>query len=192
MLAGILGTAGVPALGADGVGQLVDEVMVVKTVVKSPPGVVHRRMHFRPPAHPSAHYVFAVIVPHEAQRWHINEGTLHRRIVCESGGRWWAANGPYHGVLQFHANTFARGLSTIRTRRVVLRHRRIRRIRSSVLSVWSDGHTTQHPGRFVRQRLITERWGSIRGNTTWEQIRIGAQALRGISAVRDSEWECRG
>src|SRR3954462_14879252 len=90
MLAGILGTAGVPALGADGVGQLVDEVMVVKTVVKSPPGVVHRRMHLRPPAHPSAHYVFAVIVPHEAARAHISAGALARRISCESGGHWYA------------------------------------------------------------------------------------------------------
>lgn len=196
LLAGILGTVTVPALAEESPGgqQVVSEAVVVKTVVKRPPGVVHRRVRFRPPAHPTASYLFRVIVPYETHRWGADSGTIARRIRCESGGHWWASNGQYNGVGQFARSTQARGLTTIRSYRVRLVERVSRLIHARIYHHWSDGRISRQRGKVVRQRVVVKRVGRISRDylDAWTQVRIMSQAQRGISAVHDSEWECRG
>jgi hypothetical protein len=170
------------------------QASLVKVVVKSPKAVVHRLVHFRPAAHPRSSYVFKVIVPYEAKRWGANVGTISRRIRCESGGNWWASNGAYNGVGQFSASTFWRGLSTIRSLRVRLVTARMRWIHTRVYHYWSNGQVSRERGRVMHQRVIQTRVGRISRaySDAWTQTRIMSQAAAGISAVHDSEWECRG
>ena len=134
------------------------------------------------------------IIRTEARRWRISPHGLTRRISCESGFRWWAGNGPYRGLLQFHATTFYRGMGSIRDRRVRLVRERTRTVRSTRVVRWSDGRVERRRGRRVRQRVIHVYEGRIPRRPemthTWAQVRIGAQAIRGRSAVRSSEWGC--
>lgn len=164
---------------------------VVKLTVERPPRVVHRKAHFTPPARPTPAYVLGVIVPYEAARHGANAYTLHRRIMCESHGHWWAQNGQFSGVLQFAPGTFWRGMTTIGSKSVELVTVRHRSMHSRVYRHWSTGRITRSRGRAVRQTVITRRRGSIGGSVTWLQVRIGAQANAGRSAVHDSEWSCR-
>jgi hypothetical protein len=168
-----------------------EQATVTKLVVKRPPRTVHRVREFRTPTRPTPAYVFNTIVPHEAQRWGASRYVLARRIACESHGQWWATNGQYSGVLQFSPGTFWRGMSTIRSKVVTLTTVKTRRMHSRVYRYWSDGRLTRSKGRIVRQTVVTRLRASIANNTTWLQVRIGAQANAGRSAVHDSEWSCR-
>lgn len=165
---------------------------VVKTVVKRPPRVVHRRARWRVPRRPAPGYVFSTIIPHESARAGVSAARMARRVTCESRGRWSAFSGAYHGVLQYAPSTFTRGLSTIGSRRVVLTSVRVRRMHSRVYRHWSTGRVTRHKGRVRRQRVVVRRRGTMTTDLydAWTQIRIGAQALAGRSAVRSSEWGC--
>jgi hypothetical protein len=117
-----------------------------------------------------------------------------RRIACESGFRWAAGNGPYRGLLQFHASTFYRGMSSIRDRRVRLVRQRVRTVRATRVVRYSDGTVKRRRGRRVKQRVIHVYEGRIPRRPemthTWAQVRIGAQAISGRSAVRSGEWGC--
>ena len=134
------------------------------------------------------------IIRSEARRWRISPQGLMRRIGCESGFRWSAGNGPYRGLLQFHASTFYRGMSTIRDRRVRLVRERTRTVRATRVVRYSDGTVRRRRGRRVKQRVVHVYVGRIPRRPeithTWAQVRIGAQAIRGRSAVRSSEWGC--
>jgi hypothetical protein len=166
---------------------------VVSTTVKRPPKVIHRAFKVKLITHPSQGQVLEII-NHEARLWGVSPAALTRRARCESGLNWWATNGQYQGVLQFGANAFYRGMSTIRTRRYVDTVIRYRRMHSRVYRQWSDGRITRNKGRIVRQQMVIRTVGYIPRNPyiadVYAQIRIGAQALRGISAVRSSEWSC--
>ena len=119
---------------------------------------------------------------------------LARRVGCESGFRWYAGNGAYQVLLQFATGTFYRGLRSIRTRRVVIKRKRTRKVRAVRLVRYSDGHVERKRGRWHRQTVVRIYRGTLprRPGVThgWTQIRIGAQAIRGISGVRSSEWGC--
>lgn len=167
---------------------------VVKKVVHRPPA--HRRVvrRFTPPAHPAPGYVLGVIAPREAARFGARQDVLTCRIRRESGGRYWAANGQYHGVGQFAYSTFTRGLRTM-PHRVELRARLSRLRRSEVVRVYSDGRVSRTAGRYVRQRVLVIRRGRLPRwpvyTHAWAQVRIMAQALVGRSAVASSEWSTR-
>lgn len=152
--------------------------------------VTHR---FRPWARPTPRQVRQIIRV-EAARWHVAPSRLSRRVACESRYRWSAGNGSFRGLLQFHSSTFARGLRTIRTRRVRMVRERTRTARVSRVVRYSDGRVERRRGRPVRQRVVHVYVGTLprRPAVThgWAQLRIGAQAIRGGSAVRSSEWSC--
>lgn len=166
------------------------EATVVSKTVLRPHKVVHRVRRFSVPSHPSQSYVFNVIVPYEAARWGVSAAGLHNRIWCESKGHWWATNGQYSGVLQFAPGTYSRGLGSIGTTKVAVRTTHTHLKRSRVYRKWSDGRLTRSRGRLVRQTVVTTKRGRINGSVSWLQVRIGAQAIRGISAVHSGEWSC--
>jgi hypothetical protein len=168
-----------------------DEVVRTSRVVPARRKVV--RIRFRPWARPSPAKV-RKLIRLEAKRWGIPAGGLSRRVACESGFRWNPGGGPYYGLLQFAPSTFARGLRSIRTRKVVVVKRRTRRVWEKRIVHMSNGEVRREKVRKVRQRVKRVYVGKLprRPAVThgWAQIRIGAQAIRGISAVRSSEWGC--
>ena len=153
--------------------------------------VLHRK--FRPWAKPSPGQV-REIIRNEARRWRVPAASLSRRIACESHYHWWATNGQYSGVLQFAPGTFYRGMSTIKTRKVKIVRSKTRRVHDRRVTHFSDGRKVSRRTTPRRQRLIVVYTGRIPRSpavsNTFAQIRIGAQALRGISAVHSSEWSC--
>lgn len=170
-----------------------EQATLVKKVVKRPPRVVHRRSKFTPWAKPSPAQA-RTIIRLESARYAIPASALARRVACESRFRWWASNGQYQGLLQFSYGTFSRGMGSIGSREVRLVSRKLRRMHSRVYRHWSNGRVTRNRGRIVRQTVVRVRRGWIPRHPVhshgWAQIRIGAQAIRGISAVRSSEWAC--
>ena len=134
------------------------------------------------------------IIRIEARRWHIASSRLARRVQCESRFRWYAGNGAYQGLLQFSSSAFYRGLRTIASRRVKLVRKGSRRVHETKLVHYSDGHVERRRGRSFRQRVYRVYTGTIprRPGLThgWAQLRIGAQAIRGVSGVHSSEWSC--
>lgn len=153
--------------------------------------VVHRK--FRPWAHPTPRQVHEII-NNEARRWGISAAGLSRRVGCESRYRWWATNGQYVGVLQMGANAFYRGLSTIRSHKVKMVRSKSRRVHDARVTHYSDGRKVLRRTTPRRQRLVVVYTGRLPRRPSmshaYAQIRIGAQALRGISAVHSSEWSC--
>ena len=153
--------------------------------------VVHRK--FRPWARPSAGQV-REIIRNEARRWGVSAASLSRRVACESRYHWWASNGQYSGVLQFASGTFYRGMHTIKSRKIKIVRTHTRRVHDARVTHYSDGRKVRRRTTPRRQRLtvvLTARLPRTpRVNNTFAQIRIGAQALRGISAVHSSEWAC--
>ena len=153
--------------------------------------VVHR--HFRPWAHPTPGQV-REIIGSEARRWGISAASLNRRVACESRYRWYASNGQYQGVLQFGSNAFYRGLSSIRSFKVKLVRTKVRKVHDARVTQYSDGRKVRRRTTPRRQRLIVVYTGRLPRRPTisnaYAQLRIGAQAIRGISAVRSSEWSC--
>jgi hypothetical protein len=153
--------------------------------------VVHRS--FRPWAHPTPGQV-REIIRNEARRWGVPAASLSRRVACESHYHWWATNGQYSGVLQFAPGTFYRGMHTIKSRRVKIFRSKSRRVHDRRIVHLSDGRKVNRRTTPRRQRLIVVYTGRIPRSpavsNTFAQIRIGAQALRGISAVHSSEWSC--
>jgi hypothetical protein len=153
--------------------------------------VIHRK--FRPWAHPTPGQV-REIIRNEARRWGVSAASLSRRVNCESRFRWSATNGQYQGVLQFSANAFYRGLHTIRTHRVKIVRTKSRRVHDARITHYSDGRQVRRRTTPRRQHVTVIYNGRLPrhpgiGNA-FAQIRIGAQALRGISAVHSSEWAC--
>jgi hypothetical protein len=153
--------------------------------------VVRRR--FRPWSRPTPGQV-REIIRNEARMWRVPAASLMRRVGCESQFHWWASNGQFQGVLQFGPDAFYRGLTTIRTHKIKIVRSKVRRVHEAQITHYSDGTTVRRRTTPRRQRVVVvyaarlPRRPSI-GNT-FAQIRIGAQALRGISAVSSSEWSC--
>lgn len=166
---------------------------VVKLIVKRPPRTVYRRARLHLQPHGSVAYVLHAI-NREAAMWGVSAAALRNRAYCESKWRWWATNGQYIGVLQMGANAFYRGVASIRTRKVVEVSVSKRRMHSRVYRHWSDGKITRSRGRVRRQTVVTTRHATLPKQPSMSnvdvQLRIGAQALRGISAVHSSEWSC--
>jgi hypothetical protein len=166
---------------------------VIKVENKKAPRkkVVHRK--FRPWARPTSGQV-REIISNEARRWGVSAASLSRRVACESHYHWWATNGQYSGVLQFSAGTFYRGLHTIKSRKVKIVRSKMRRVHDARVTHYSDGRQIRRRTTPRRQRLVVVYTGRIPRSpavsNTFAQIRIGAQALRGISAVHSSEWSC--
>lgn len=189
-----LAPAAATSFAADAAGsQPTAQASVVKVERKIPPRrkVVHRK--FKPWAKPSPRQARAIIRA-EAARWRIAPSRLAARVACESRFHWWASNGQYQGLLQFSYGTFARGLRTIGDRKVRLTRQKLRTVRETRVTYYSDGHTERKPGKARRQRLVVIYTGMLPRNPAhshgWSQLRIGAQAIRGISAVHSSEWSC--
>src|SRR4051794_5103830 len=153
--------------------------------------VVHRK--FRPWAKPSPGQV-REIIRNEARRWGVSAAGLSRRVGCESHYHWWASNGQYQGVLQFSPGTFYRGLSSIRTHKVKIVRSKSRRVHDARVTHYSDARKVSRRPTPRRQRLVVVYTGRLPRrpsmSNAYVQLRIGAQALRGISAVHSSEWSC--
>jgi hypothetical protein len=153
--------------------------------------VVHRK--FRLWARPTAGQV-REIIRNEARRWGVPAASLSRRVACESRYHWWATNGQYSGVLQFSSNAFYRGMHTIKSRKVKIVRSKSRRVHDRRVTHFADGRKVSRRTTPRRQRLVVVYTGRIPRNpaisNTFAQIRIGAQAIRGISAVHSSEWAC--
>jgi hypothetical protein len=168
---------------------------VVRKVVKKPQRVMTMRSPFRPPAFPSASYVFDTIAPYEARKWRVSLPRLRGRIYCESNGWWWKTNGQYAGVGQFALSTFNRGVASIGVRRVAVANRRVRERRTRIIEVMSDGTKRVRYGMKIHQRIVHLRVGKLPRNPqrrhAWVQVRIMAQAMAGVGGVNDSEWACR-
>lgn len=183
----------VPAAFAVAADEPTATASVVKVEHRKAPAkkVVHRK--FRPWAKPSPAKV-REIIRNEARRWRVSAASLSRRVYCESKFQWWASNGQYQGVLQFAPSTFYRGLSTIRTRRVRIVRATTRKVNDRRVTHYSDGRRESRRTTPRRQRVVVVYHGRIPRRpamtNAFAQIRIGAQALRGISAVRSSEWSC--
>lgn len=195
-LAGLILVASVntgTSIAEDPVAPQAQRATVTKIVVKRPARVVHRHGRLVIPPRPTVPQVHDII-QREASLWGVPVSALSNRVACESHFNWFASNGQFQGVLQFAPGTFYRGMRTIQTRRVVVNDIVIRRMHSRVYRWWSNGKLTRSDGRIVRQRVMVRRIGTIPQspppNHTWAQIRIGAQAIRGISAVHSSEWSC--
>ena len=166
-------------------------VVSTKRVVPKRRKVIRRR--FTPSGKPSPGKVRRIIRI-ESRRWGIDPGRLSRRVACESRYQWSANGGAYYGLLQFAPSTFYRGVSSMRTRRVAFKRTSWRRVRGRTVTRYSDGRVVRDRHRPRRQRVVTiyrgtlpRRPGILHG---WTQIRIGAQAIRGISGVSSSEWGC--
>jgi hypothetical protein len=159
---------------------------------KAPRKKVVRR-HFRLWRHPTPGQVREIIRA-EAKRWGIPAASLSRRVACESRYRWYAMNGQYAGLLQFNANAFYRGMHSIRSHAVKLVRTRSRRVHDARITHYSDGREVRRRTTPRRQRVIVVLKGRIPRNPAianpFAQLRIGAQAIRGISAVHSSEWAC--
>lgn len=166
-------------------------VLRVEHIVPARKKVVHRR--FRPWSRPTPGQV-REIIHNEARRWRVPAASLTRRVGCESHFHWWASNGQFQGVLQFAPGTFYRGLHTIRDRRVVLVRKRIRTVHETRVVHYADGHVERKRGARRHQRVTYILRGALPRRPAvldaWAQLRIGAQAIRGLSAVRSSEWSC--
>jgi hypothetical protein len=166
---------------------------VVKVSSERPARTKVVRKRFSPWGRPSPRRV-RQIIRLEAKRWGISAGSLARRVRCESGFRWNASGGPYQGLLQFAPGTFYRGLRTIRSRRVVIKRMRTRKVRATRIVRYADGRVERKPGRWHRQRVVYRYTGTLPRRPGvlhgWTQLRIGAQAIRGISGVHSSEWGC--
>jgi hypothetical protein len=166
---------------------------VVKVETRRPPRRKVVRQRFRPSGRPSPRKAKRIIRI-EAKRWHVSAAGLARRVACESHFHWWAGNGAYQGLLQFSSSTFSRGMRSIRTRTVKFARKRVRRVRETQVVHYSDGHVERKRGKRRRQVLVRVYRGRLPRRPTithgWAQLRIGAQALRGMSAVSSSEWSC--
>jgi hypothetical protein len=166
---------------------------VVKVDHYRAPGTKVVRRKFKPWAHPSPAQV-RTIIRNEARRWRVSAAGLSNRVYCESKYHWWATNGQFVGVLQMGANAFYRGLSSIRTRDVKVVRWKTRRVHDAQITHYSDGSTKARRTTPRRQRVKYVLHGRIPRrpsmSNAYAQIRIGAQALRGISAVHSSEWSC--
>lgn len=151
------------------------------------------RLRFRPWDKPSPRRV-RQIIRIEAQRWHIAPAGLARRVNCESHFQWSAGNGAYQGLLQFSSSTFYRGLRTIRHRRVAIVRKRVRKVYETRVVHYSDGRVVRERGKKHRQQQVRVYSGKLPRRPSvyhgWVQLRIGAQAIRGISGVNNSEWSC--
>lgn len=151
------------------------------------------RKRFTPAARPSPRKVQRIIRL-EARRWNISPSGLSRRVACESNYKWYAGNGAYQGLLQFASSTFYRGLSSIRTRKVKFVQERKRMVRATKVVHYSDGSRKRKPGIKRWQKVVTVYRGTLPRNPSvthaWTQLRIGSQAIRGMSAVGSSEWSC--
>lgn len=166
---------------------------VVKVERVAPPRRKVLRSRFRPWARPSPRKV-REIIRLEARRSHIDPSRLARRVGCESHFQWSAGNGSYQGLLQFASSTFSRGLSSIKSRRVMLVRTHVHRVHETKIVHYSDGHVVRKRGRKHRQRVVHVYRGTLprRPELThaWTQLRIGSQSIRGVSAVNSSEWSC--
>jgi hypothetical protein len=166
-------------------------VVAVKHYTPPRTKVVRRRFHLWSKPTPGQ---VREIIRNEARRWGISAAALSYRVGCESRYLWFASNGQYQGVLQMGANAFYRGLSTIRSRKVTIVRQKTRRVHSARITTYSDGHTVRRRTTPRRQKVTVILTGRIPRRPSminaFAQIRIGAQAIRGISAVRSSEWSC--
>src|SRR4051812_14515663 len=157
---------------------------VVKVENKKAPRtkVVHRKFH--PWARPSAGQV-REIIKNEARRWGVPAASLSRRVGCESHYHWWATNGQYSGVLQFSPGTFYRGMHTIKSRKVKIVRSKNRRVHDRRVTHFADGRKVSRRTTPRRQHLVVVYSGRIPRSpavsNTFAQIRIGAQALCGLS-----------
>ncbi len=151
------------------------------------------RKRFKPAAKPGPRGVRRIIHL-EARRWNISPSSLSRRVACESNYRWYAGNGAYQGLLQFASSTFYRGLSSIRSRRVKFTRERRRMVHGERIVQYSDGSLTVGRGIKRWQKVVTVYSGTLPRNPSvthgWTQLRIGSQAIRGLSAVGSGEWAC--
>ena len=151
------------------------------------------RKRFTPAATPGPRKVRRIIRL-EARRWNISSSSLSRRVACESNYQWSAGNGSYQGLLQFASGTFYRGLSSIRSRKVKFTRERKRMVRGAKVVHFSDGSVKRKRGIKRWQKVVTVYRGTLPRNPSvthaWTQLRIGSQAIRGLSAVSSSEWSC--
>ena len=97
-------------------------------------------------------------------------------------------------VLQFSAGAFHQGMSTIKSRKIKMVRTKTRRVHDARVTHYSDGRKLRRRTTPRRQHVVVVLTGRLPrqpsvGNA-FAQIRIGAQALRGISAVHSSEWAC--
>ncbi len=152
------------------------------------------RKKFSPYAEPNYNQIQRIISI-ESSKWGASRSHLDSRIACESTYKWYAQNGPYLGLGQFHPGTFSRGMSTIRTRRVKMKITKIKYKPVVTYRRWSRGELTKKYGKMKRVRRVTIYRGRIPKYPSvfhgWAQVRIMAQAIVGQSAVNDSEWACR-
>lgn len=166
---------------------------LLRTQMNKPKSHVIIREHFTPWATPTASQA-RTIVAIEAARAGVSYYGLTNRVWCESRFNWAASNGQYHGLGQFAASTFYRGMSTIGSRRVVLTRTDSRLRRAVEIRTYSDGHKVRARRGLVRQRVVHKLIGTIPRSPEmthgWAQVRIMAQAIAGRSAVHNSEWEC--
>jgi len=176
---------------AGGGGATAATVVKTSRVVPARRKVVRKR--FSPWAKPSPRRV-RQIIRWEARRWGISASSLARRVGCESGFRWSAGNGQYQGLLQFAPSTFSRGMRTITSRGVKIKRVRKRAVREVRVSRYSDGTVVRKKGRKRAQRVTYVYKGRFPRNPAvthaWAQLRIGAQAIAGRSAVSSGEWGC--
>lgn len=166
---------------------------VVSTKYIRPKRVLRIKTKFTPWSQPTVSQVYKII-DIEAARWGVSAAGLHNRIRCESTYNWAASNGQYQGLGQFAPSTFARGVSTLGSRRVSYVKSRVRVQRVVRVRTFSDGRVARAKRWRVHQRIIHRFVGRIpqSPNLThgWAQVRIMAQAIAGRSAVNNSEWEC--
>lgn len=168
---------------------------VIKTWTVRPKRSVTKVKRFTPWAQPTYRQVHKLIDA-EARRWGAPGWRLRCRVKGESTYNWAAQNGQYAGLLQFGSETFQRGLRTARSRVFKVKGPRTTYLKYvKQYRQWDDGRVTSRKVRKVRvTKQVIYRGKAPRNPARTHgamQVRIGAQAMAGISAVKDSEWEVR-
>jgi len=197
LLGAVLVPVGLVPVAAVGQQDAPAQPQLDKTIVRTdrvfPKRVLVVRSTFQPWSQPSPSQVHRIIDV-EAARASISASGLRSRVGCESTFNWAATNGQYVGILQFAPSTFARGWSSVSSRRVryVLRRERAKRVR--LIDYYSDGSLRGRWGWKRRQKVVHVYSGLLPRHPpvmhAWAQIRIGAEAIAGRSAVSSSEWAC--
>lgn len=160
---------------------------VVHSKTVRPKRHVRRVHHFQPESTPTATQVHK-IEDLEQARW--GGPTLRNRVWCESGDRWYAANGQYHGLLQIGTWWSYVWPKTPRGVRLTSHDKRPAAVYR--VKVYDTGKRVHKRVGSRSQRVTRVKKGKIAANASayngWAAIRVGQRAVSGDGP--SASWEC--
>ena len=168
---------------------------IISQIVKTPPKFRIIRIHnWTPWAHPSIAQVKQIATLAQ-KRW--GGPSLHARINCESGFRWYADNGTYEGVLQFGPiwNSMYPGtprkvkfvkIKTVRLKEIQTTKYSDGKIKRKIIRRFRGKRKVIKTGKLPKpQNLKYENGGA---KHAWAAIRVGQRAVAGKGPT--TGWGC--